>query len=218
MFLVEQQPDNADAHRGLASVAYDLGQFGIAVVHLEEVARLDPADARPHRLIGLIYKQMGQHGRAEPAYREAMQRGLPAAKSTEVRRELAESLLELGRFADALTVLGEGPATDAAYAAAQASALRGVRRSTEAAELLNRELQRFPQGGPLHRILGQLALEAGDHSVAIRHLERAVELAPFDYPAHLLLSQTYAGANRSEDAKKEAVRAEQLRLDSGANH
>src|SRR5947199_218337 len=56
--VVAEQPDQVDAHRGLAVIAYDLGQLGEAVEHLRRVAELDAADPRPHRLIGLIYKDM----------------------------------------------------------------------------------------------------------------------------------------------------------------
>jgi len=210
--VIEQQPDNVDANRGLAAVAYDLGQLNTAIDHLEVVARLDPGDGRPHRLIGLIYKDMGQHEKAEAAYREALLRGLPSPVDGEVQKELAESLVALHRFADALVVLDKLQAEDGGTIASRASALRGIGRSTEAAELLDRAVTRFP-AGPLYRIRGQLALDAGDHAGAVRPLERAVELAPVDYRAHFLLAQAYAGVQRGDDAKREAERAEQIRQD-----
>jgi tetratricopeptide (TPR) repeat protein len=210
--VVEENPDHADAHRGLASAAYDLGQFGTAIEHLEVVARLDLADGRPHRLIGRINKDMGQHEKAEVAYREALRRGLSDATAGEVRLELAESLIELNRFAEALAALGEGLPEDAAHVAARAAALQGVGRSAEALELLDRGIASFPTA-PLHRLRGQLALDSRDSPGAIRHLERAVELAPADYRSHLLLAQSYASAGRDTEAKRAASRAEELRRD-----
>jgi tetratricopeptide (TPR) repeat protein len=210
--VVERDPDNADARRGLAAVAYDLGQFGTAIEHLEVVARLDPADGRPHRLVGRINKDMGQHEKAEAAYREALRRGLPDPVAGQARVELAESLLALNRFADALAALGEEPAEDAARTAARAEALRGVGRAAEAVELLDRGVARFP-AAPLHRLRGQIALDAGDHAGALGPLERAAELAPADYRSHLLLAQVYTAVGRPADAKRAAARAEELRRD-----
>src|SRR5262249_690681 len=59
-WVLAQDPENADAHRGVAAIAYDLGQLPRAVAHLEEVAKLDSQDGRPHRLIGLIDKDLSR--------------------------------------------------------------------------------------------------------------------------------------------------------------
>jgi tetratricopeptide (TPR) repeat protein len=211
-YVVEQQPDHADAHRGLAAIAYDLGQFGSAVAHLEVVARVDPADGRPHRLIGLIYKDMGQHAKAQSAYREALRRGLPAEIAEEVRRELAQSYLEIGQFADALSALGDEPAEDADAVAARALALRGVGRSAEALDLIDRNIART-RSALLYRIRGQLALDAGDDASAISWLEKATDISPTDYRAHFLLGKAYSGAGRVNDAKRVGARADELRRD-----
>ena len=71
-FVVQEQPDNVDAHRGLAAATYDLGQTGQAMAHLEQVIRLAPDDYRPHRLLGNIHRDAGSWGLAEPEYRAAL--------------------------------------------------------------------------------------------------------------------------------------------------
>jgi tetratricopeptide (TPR) repeat protein len=213
LFVLEHQPDDADAHRGMAAVAYDLGQLGVAVEHLERVAELDPADARPHRLIGLIYKDMGQLPRAEAAYREALRRGLSAADEQTVRAELGEVLVRQGRFADALAALDAAAAPDnSAWVAARAEGLRGAGRQKEAAELLDRELGKHPDP-PLYRVRGQIYLEQGNYAEAARLLERAAELDPADHQAHYLLAQAYTGLGRKDDAARESARVEELRKD-----
>jgi tetratricopeptide (TPR) repeat protein len=209
-FLAERDPDHIDAHRGLAAIAYDLGQLDQAVEHLEVVARLDANDSRPFRLIGLIYKDLGQREKADAAYGEALRRGLSPALEKEVRKERAENLVELHRYADAIAVLDALPVEDERTTAARADALRGAGRAREAVALLDRELKRFPAGA-LFRIRGQLSLDAQDYPVAITHLERAAELLPRDYRSHFLLSQAYAGAHRADDARRETARAEELR-------
>src|SRR5262249_48207264 len=59
-FVLEQDYDDVDAHRGMAALAYDLGNLGPALDHLEQVARLAPRDGRPHRLMGLINTYLGK--------------------------------------------------------------------------------------------------------------------------------------------------------------
>ncbi|MCX7324098.1 MAG: hypothetical protein NTZ14_06595, partial [Hyphomicrobiales bacterium] len=73
-----------EAHRGLAVIAYDLGELSKALVHLKRVSELDPKDSRPSRLSGLINKDMSQDPDAEAAYREALRRGLPPEGEREV--------------------------------------------------------------------------------------------------------------------------------------
>lgn len=208
--VVEQQPDDVDAHRGLAVIAYDLGQLGDAVDHLERVAALDPADARPHRLIGLIYKDMTQDEPSEAAYREALRRGLPPEVEREARAELAEVLARRGRFAEGHEVLAgvESPAA----AAPRAECLRGLGRPAEAATVLDAALRQKPDAA-LFRLRGQVHQDQGQPAEALRCFERAVELAPADYRAQYLLGPAYAAAGRGADADRTFARVEQLRLD-----
>lgn len=238
-FIVEQRPDDTDARRRLAVVAYDMGQLGAAVEHLREVARLDPVDALPHRLIGLIYKDMDQNELAVAAYQEALRRGralvtseatpgrdtywwwqsytpLPDTVVSEIRLELAEVLVKLARYAEALAAI-EGQAAgnrgDAVrLAVARAASFRGLGRKPEAAAVVDQALAVIP-ATELYRVRGQLDLDDGRYADAVRALEQAVRLAPADYQAHFLLAGAYAGVNRKDDASRETARAEAIRRD-----
>lgn len=208
--VVERQPDNVDAHRGLAAIAYDLGQLDEAVTFLTRVAELDPSDARPHRLIGLIHKDLARDDPAEAAYREALRRGPPEAVAGEVRVELAEVLVRKGKFAAGLEALAgtDGPTA----AAARAECLRGLGRSPEAAQVLDAALARHPTAA-LARLRGQVHQDQGQPAEALRSFERAAELGPADYQAQYLLAQAYGAAGRKDDAARTFARVEQLRLD-----
>src|SRR5205085_1866437 len=81
------------------------------------------ADGRPGRLVGLIEKDLGQYRAAVAAYREALARDLKDLVKEEVRVELAESLLKLKEYAEALNVLDAARPPPAG--AAQVLALRG---------------------------------------------------------------------------------------------
>jgi tetratricopeptide (TPR) repeat protein len=212
-FVVGDQPDNADAHRGLAAVAYDLGQLGRAITHLEQVIRLDPGDARPHRLLGNIYRDTAVHERAEAEYREALRLGGGSdAAREEVRFELAENLIEQGKFADALDVLEHpAPQNEAPpLVAIRAEALRGSGRRQEAIAVLDRALAVHPDG-VFYRIRGQMHLEDGDAKAAVPMLEKAARLYRRPYQVYFLLSQAYAVLGRKADADRASARATELR-------
>ncbi|MBO0698937.1 MAG: tetratricopeptide repeat protein, partial [Zavarzinella sp.] len=105
--VVNADPDNADAHRGLAAVAFELGQTDRVVAELGEVIRLDPGDARPHRMLGEVYRDAGDMAHAVSAYQSALRigNGLSAEARGEARFELATGLVDLSRFPEALEVL-----------------------------------------------------------------------------------------------------------------
>jgi tetratricopeptide (TPR) repeat protein len=216
-FAVEEQPDDVEAQRGLAVIAYDLGQLDAAVAHLERVAELDPQDGRPHRLIGLICKDLSRRDRAVDAYREALKRHLAPAVAEEVRAELADVLVRQGQAAEALAVLDPVPADagdELGVPAVRAEALNGVGRRQDAIQLIDRAVARWPTPR-LYRLRGQYALDAGDTTTALKAAERAVALAPADYEAHYLLAQVYGALGRKGDAARETARVEELRQDFG---
>lgn len=218
-YVLEKEPENIDAHRGLATVTYDLGQLSDALFHLKEVARLDPADPKPHRRIGQIYFEMGQNELAEPAYREALRLNLPDPAREDVLFELAEVLLNLSKYREAIEVLDAAPGggQDSRWKvgmiAIRAACLRGLDRKDEAAALLDQTIAAHPEGGALYRIRGQIHLDDNNTVEAIRCLERAVELSPSHYQPHYLLSQAYAAAGRKEDAARLAQKVDELRKD-----
>jgi tetratricopeptide (TPR) repeat protein len=209
--VVDERPDHADAHRGLAAIAYDLGQLGTAVDHLQRVAELDPRDARPHRLIGLIYKDMGQYARAEDAYRQALERGLPEAGTREVQLELAEVLVRQAKFAEGLAVIDGAPTgAEPGRGALRAECLRGLGRTDEAAAELDRALATHSTAA-LYRLRGQVHEDRGNAAEAFKCFERAVELAPNDHQAHYYLGRALAGAGRKEEADRAFARDAELR-------
>jgi tetratricopeptide (TPR) repeat protein len=214
LFVLDQQPDHIDAHRGLAAIAYDLGHIPTAIRHLETVARLDPSDPRPHRQLGLIHSDLGEHEKATEAYYESLRRGIDGQARSEVQFELAEVLLHLARFSEAIAVLDSARThgEEAPWLVAiRAEAYRGLGRREEAIALLDRAIVAHPNGGALYRIRGQLYLDENNPVAAVTCLERAVELSPWSYQPQYLLSQAYAAAGRKEDAARAARKVDELR-------
>ena len=211
--VADENPNNADAHRGLAAAAYDMGQLSIAGTHMHRVAELDPADPRPHRLIGLIHKDLSHWDRSEAAYRVALARGLPDGVRGEVRVELATVLIQQGKYADAQAVLREEPVRDNPdWFAADAEALRGLGKRQVAADLVDKVLPQFPTPRLL-KLRGQLFLDDTKPADAVPPLERAVKQSPTDYEARYLLGQCYAAVGRKDDAARELQKVEELKKD-----
>jgi Flp pilus assembly protein TadD len=214
VFLVvaEEDPNNTDAHRGLGAAAYDMGQLSVAGTHLQKVAELDPADPRPHRLIGLIHKDLSQWEQAEAAYHEARKRNLPDG-SGEVQTELATVLIRQGKYADAQAVLREKvPRDNPDWFAADAEALRGLGKRDTAAKLVDQLMPHYPTPRLL-KLRGQLLLDDARNADAVGPLEEAVKQSPADFEARYLLGQAFAALGRKDDAARELARVEALKKD-----
>jgi tetratricopeptide (TPR) repeat protein len=183
---IRRDPASADGHRGLAAVAYDQGALVQAVTHLERVAALDPADARPYRMIGHICRDLDRHERAVASYREALARGLGPAVADEVRVELAEQLLALGDAAGAVAALPSP--SQRADESARVLAVRGeaawILSGAEAAlAIVEPAADREPDAPALASLLGRLRVDLARWSEAIEPLERAVAAGPDDLAA-----------------------------------
>ncbi|MBA2227920.1 MAG: tetratricopeptide repeat protein [Gemmataceae bacterium] len=212
-WVLDQDDDQVDAHRGLAALAYDWGQWHHAERHLQRVAELDPKDPRPYRLLGLMYKDLSRWDDAEQAYRAAWERGVEGTMRLDIRLELAEVLLQKARYEEALawTQAGseETPANSAQVAWLRAEGRYGLGRWTEAAA----ELEAIPREqwtAAMWRCRGRLDRDAGQMEQAAECLERAVQLDPSDAESWYVLAQVYESLNRKEDAAHARQRVEDL--------
>jgi len=207
-FVASKKPDHIDARRGLATIYYDQRAWAAAVGHLAAWGDLDPADGRPYRFIGLIYREMDQPKPAIPAYREALRRTLQPHVAEEVRLELAECLTAQSDYNGALELLGTAgsAATDPRLVAVRAECLWGLRRSAEAGDLLDAALAGHPGEAELLRLRARMHLADQKAQPAADLLERVLRDHPHDHSSRYQLSLAYESLGRSADA------AEQRRL------
>src|SRR5262249_21393210 len=105
LYVVKHQPDNLDAHRGLAALYYDHGALPRAVMHCQEWARLDPQDGRPHRFMGHIYKDLEDYPEAVTHFRAALPRRLGDRFVEDVKENLAAALVKQTHYGEAMQVL-----------------------------------------------------------------------------------------------------------------
>jgi tetratricopeptide (TPR) repeat protein len=105
--LLVEQPNDVEAMRWLSAVYYDLGAFDAASSVLRRLSELAPDDYRPHRLLGLMNLDFEEYSEAATQYEESLRRSPPTAVRDEVLIGLGRSLIALRRYDDALSRLRE---------------------------------------------------------------------------------------------------------------
>jgi tetratricopeptide (TPR) repeat protein len=214
LFAVAERPDHADAHRALAALYYDQGALARALEHLEAVTRLDARDGRPARLSGLIHRDMSKPLEAIACYEEALRRELSSSMREEARTELAEILVQAGRFAQAnevLDCLDPEAAAKEIPTVLRAECLAGEERTERLRQVLGPGLRRHPRSSRLLRLQARLLVEEGRPEKALPLLEQAVESAPRDPAVRFQLGRLYRRLGREADAKEQDRRGEESR-------
>ena len=213
-FVLSQDKDNIDAHRGMAAIAFDLGNLTAAIQHCDVVARLDDTDGRSYRVKGMCHTYLSQDADAEHDYREALARKLGPEFRRQVQLELAERVVTQTRYAEALAILDErkGDGEDDLPALAlRGKALVNLGRVSEAERLLVRAVEDYPNGAALWALLGQIHLARDEGPQAIQTLEKAVSLSKGDYEYRFQLAKAYAKAGRKQDEAIQLRKSEELR-------
>jgi len=223
--VLRRDPGHPEADVGLARTLAALGRRREARRHYLEALRGEYA-ADAHAGMGDLAYVEGRFEDATTHYRNAVLRD---PDHQEARLRLAESLGELGRYAEALSTLHalreawEPPAdprealaapdaADPEVAGVAAGLLRATGRSARGLRVLRRQVERVPGGAePLCR-LGAYLLESGRVRVAervlaraLRHEARAVRSAPPE--AARLYARALGRLGRRRDAVRVLARA-----------
>jgi tetratricopeptide (TPR) repeat protein len=209
-YVADVRPGNVDAHRGLATIAYDRGAMTDALDHLKRWSELDERDGQPHRFMGLIYKDVAANAPAVEQYREALRRELAPRVREEVVVELAEVLIQQTEFADALACLDgcrfEVSGPPAVLPELRAECLYGLGRPGEAARVLDEARSPGVPSPRWLRVRAQVHADAGEMTAAAAFLEKALQIDAHDCPCRYQLALAYERLGRRTEA------AEQRRL------
>jgi tetratricopeptide (TPR) repeat protein len=211
-FVLSEQPDQVECHRGLAAIYYDQGAMDRALEHLQAVARLAVDDGRPHRLMGLIYKDMGHLPDAIGSYREALKRLPPGDALRAVQEELTETLLRQGEGQRALEVLDSidpQRALEPRMVALRAECLLILARATEAKVLVDRAMGPRADSIDLQKVRAKLHLQDGEGKQAADLLERVLATQRHDVAGRYQLIQAYQLLGQTERAAAHKVQLEQ---------
>lgn len=221
-------PDNFGAHRLLSRLyslraGTDAAQFkredaDLAVAELREVLRLDPNDAEALALLGEFYSLTGREAEAAELFRRWV--GAPstldqqfyraATRGQELSPEaawgrLAQSLLKLGRNAEAIDALRQALAADPEnqnFLRLLARAVEAGGDSGAAMAELKRLAATYPDSAPLTSLYARSLARAGRVDEAVAALRAAAARAGTDKRAQLTdeLAQMLSESMRYDEA------------------
>jgi tetratricopeptide (TPR) repeat protein len=105
---LEQRPDYADAHYGMATVCFLLGDLPLAASHFKEVTHLEPARAGAFINLGAVYNRLEQFDDAIAALRRGIQLDMNRAEGYYnlglVYRRKAQSDLAIQAYREATRI------------------------------------------------------------------------------------------------------------------
>jgi tetratricopeptide (TPR) repeat protein len=213
LFVLDHEPKQPDAHRGLATLYYDQGALSKAIPHAREIARLDARDGRPLRLLGHIYMHLNRFDEAAIALADALNRELGAEFAEDARERLGECLLKRQAYAEALHVLEVCPVTpsNAPHLLALRAQCLAQEHPAKARELLEEAAAAGPPSSELLTLRARLLWDAQDAGAAAPFLEQAMRIDPHDYPARYLLAQVYEALGRTAEADEQRRQAERTK-------
>jgi tetratricopeptide (TPR) repeat protein len=212
-YVLDRDPDNILAHRGLAAVAIDLGNLGVASYELKEVIRLDDNDVRAWRTLGVVRGYQALEEDAIEAYLEALKRKPDTKTRIDILLELAERYLNARKAEDALATLDQRKALQFEELAAlvlRADALFQLNRFDEATVIAQTAILDYPKSGSLRLVLGKAFLGLRQNEKAIAALEEAVRLQPNDFQTRYTLGRAYRLANRSDEATAQETKTAEI--------
>lgn len=198
-----------DAHRWLAAIYHDIGAVDYALAELTTVAEQAPADPRPHRLMGLIYKDFEAYVKAIEAYRESLRRASDQPDRQQILVELAACLIEQRLFDEALTTLVDCAPT-AEVKTLQAHGHRGAGDTALARRRLTEALETEPDRVETLQLLATLETEADEIPAAVETLQRAVAIDPQHWRLRYQLAQAYQRSGQRESAEQQLQVMKQL--------
>ena len=173
---VRLDPRSARARARLAASLAARGREREALPHAREAVALDPASAAAHTALGRIQAALGE---LEPAV-ASFARALELGRQPGLERSLADTLVRLGRFEEALphyrAAIASDPGDDDARTGAGA-ALVELARAREALEYLEPAVESQPNPRYLSHFADALWV-LGDTGGALDAASMAVRVAP----------------------------------------
>jgi tetratricopeptide (TPR) repeat protein len=208
---LEEEPDNVDAHRWLASVLYDLGANQAAVVELSAITRLAPHDFSPHHLLATIEFDSERFQEAASEYRAALERKPPAAMRLELVRGLATALVAHREYAAALQTLETEQnrmalSQDAICLALEAECRWNLGQHDQAQNLLEQAALIDDHELRLLQVRSRILVESGQPAGAVPLLEELLQKDPHDFESRYRLALAFRKLNDAARADEEMRR------------
>lgn len=171
----------------------------------------EPENIHAFFLRGEVHRQVGALNRAREEYARVVDAD---ARHDEARRQLARCLVQVGRYqqaAEHLKMLLQKLPRDPDLLTLQARSQYDLGQREEALALLDETLRQHPDYGPALRERGRMALAAEQFAEAEQRFRQALQALPYNYEVNWGLYQALQGLNRSEEAKAQLAKAQQLK-------
>ncbi len=209
LLALEQDDNNSDARRWLASTYYDLGSMQLALEHLKIIGEQNPEDGRPFRLRGRIGKDFHHHGEAIQDYREALRRSLPESERDAVTAELAECHVHQLQFTEALDALQKAKPSAQVFAL-QSACYAALGDSSKAISKADDALALNPDLVSAILTRASIELEVGTPDNVIGMLEDAAASHPGNFEILFQLVKALRQAGRISEADEKSGRLDEL--------
>lgn len=206
-------PEQESVLRMLISLEYELEQFAAVLEHCQQLAKLVPEDAFAWLVSAGIYHENEQVAEALHAYRQALNRQLPANELRRVRYQIADLSMFMGDLPaarEAMDLLLAESQPSAEILLLHARLLRSEGESREALEVVNRILAEDDKLSSAVKLRGEIYLDEGQFARAAEDLENVVRADPYDYQAHYKLAQAYLRIGQPEQAQIHLTQSRRL--------
>lgn len=210
---IDLQPDHWLGHNLLGALYCGQGQTWKGVKCFLRVVDLAPDHARGYSNLGAAYLVLGRMDNAMAAFEKAIQLG----RDYRALSNMGTLYLSQRRYADAVAMYQQALDVDDRDHRVWnnlSDALRALGRDEDAAHALGRAVdlaERRREINPADPVLlaqlGQYYGELGHKETALRHVERALELAPERVDVLLPAAAVHAAAGERDRAVAEVVRA-----------
>lgn len=160
-----------------------------------------PQDPQPYLFEGAYFEQLGISSKSVPAVKRALEL---APHRDDIRVRLAKQLFDVQEIEQAAAEASFVLKTDAANPNAKvilAKCLNVLGKPETAIRHLEQVISTSPKNVDAFAALGQLQVEAQQYGAAVRSLERAFELKPFDSGLRYTLANALVADGQHEEAK-----------------
>lgn len=202
--LVSEDPGNAEAHRWLGAVYYDMGMQSAAMSELIEATRLNPLDYRPHRLLGTMCTDQSLFVDAIEHYRTALRLGKEIAQP-DIELDLATLLVGRNEFEEALESLKNAKATSTVWAL-RADCYDGLGQPDKSREAVAKAMLANSQDPRALLLFGTQQLFDGNPQGAIEPLTELLKQDPHHVAARYQLAMAYLKLGKTEAWQREMGR------------
>jgi len=211
--ILQAEPDHADTIHLLGVIAYQVGQYEIAVASMERAIALNGSVAAFHNNLGNAWKERGNAEKAAACYRRALEL---KGDFAEAQSNLGNALRDQGQLDEAVGCYRRALELKTDFADAHSNmgiALKKQGKTDEAVACYRRALQLRPDYAEAHSNLGVALKDQGKPDEAVACYRRAVELKADFADAHSNLGNVLRDQGKLDEAVACCRRAVELKGD-----